>query len=71
LQIHQLVDVLRRLAAPIVVTSGNVSDITIAPVLLEDVENTAVVGDKVTTDAHCVIPCAVRTANLPSRPAAM
>ena len=28
------------------VTSGNVSDITVAPVLLEDVEDTAVVGDK-------------------------
>lgn len=45
-KIHLLVDVLGRLAAPIIVTPGNVSDITVAPVLLEDVENTAVVGDK-------------------------
>ena len=45
-KIHLLVDVLGRLAAPIEVTSGNVSDITVAPVLLEDVEDTAVVGDK-------------------------
>ncbi len=39
-------DVLVRLAAPILVTSGNASDITVAPVLLEDVVNTAVVGDR-------------------------
>jgi transposase len=39
------VDVLGRLAAPIVVTSGNVSDFTVAPVMLEDVVNTTVVGD--------------------------
>jgi transposase len=45
-KIHLLVDVLGRLAAPIVVTSGNVSDITVAPVLQEDVVNTAAVGDK-------------------------
>jgi hypothetical protein len=41
-----LADVPGRLAAPIVVTSGNVSDITVAPVLLEDLVNTAVVRDK-------------------------
>jgi transposase len=45
-KIHLIVDVLGRLAAPIVVTPGNVSDITVAPVLLEDLEDTAVVGDK-------------------------
>ncbi|MES2468109.1 MAG: IS5 family transposase [Verrucomicrobiota bacterium] len=45
-KIHLLVDVLGQLTAPIVVTSGNVSDIAVAPVLLEDVEDTAVVGDK-------------------------
>lgn len=37
---------LGRLAAPVVVTPGNVSDITIAPVLLEDLKDTTVVGDK-------------------------
>ena len=46
-KIHLLVDVLGRLAAPVVVaTAGNVSDIAVAPVLLEDLEDTAVVGDK-------------------------
>jgi transposase len=45
-KIHLVVDVLGRLAAAIELTPGNVSDITTAPGLLENLEDTAVVGDK-------------------------
>jgi transposase len=45
-KIHIVVDALGKLAAPMELTPGNVSDVTVAPKLLENLEDTAVVGDK-------------------------
>lgn len=45
-KIHLVVDVLGRLAAPVLLTPGNESDHTAAPTLTSDLKDTAVVGDK-------------------------
>ncbi|RYD38428.1 MAG: IS5 family transposase [Verrucomicrobiaceae bacterium] len=45
-KIHIVVDAFGKLAAPMELTAGNVSDVTLAPKFLEDLEDTAVVGDK-------------------------
>jgi transposase len=45
-KIHMVVDVMGRLAAAMQITPGNTSDITVAPGLLETLEDVAVAGDK-------------------------
>ena len=45
-KLHMVVDILGRLAAPLVITPGNVSDHTAAPQLTGGLKDTAAVGDK-------------------------